>query len=106
MEPLSLPIHRADWDVLKAQTRIITEAFAETEIVEFKQIRRLRRLFKQEGMLRLFTVNDILTVYRALHTLTYKPSGQLMRVLDKRPFAKDITHAAHHRVIIDINVEI
>jgi len=102
MEPLSLPVHRADWDVLEAQTRIITEAFAESEIVEFKQIRRLRRLFKQEERLRRFTVNDILTVYRALHALAYKPSGQLMQILGKLA-AKETSDGVIHAAITAVN---
>ena len=102
MEPLFLPVHRADWDVLEAQTRIITESFAETEIVEFKQIRRLRRLFKQEDRLRRFTVNDILTVYRALHALTYKPSGRLMQTLEKLA-AKEAADGVIHAAITAVN---
>jgi len=97
IEPLWLPIHRADWDVFEAQPHIITEAFAETGMVEFKPIRRLRQLLKQRENLRSFTINDILTVYRALHALNYKPSDKLVRMLKKlsaTEAADGVIHAA------------
>lgn len=100
--PLSLPIHRADWDVLETEPHIITEAFAETERAEFAPIHRLRRRFKQQENLRHFTINDILITYRAIHALTYKPSDRLLRVL-KKLAAKEAADGVIHAAITAVN---
>lgn len=60
---------------------VMREVGAETDLVNLEAILALRRLFKVRNDLIHLTVNDILVLYRALHTLYYRPEPDLVETL-------------------------
>ena len=57
------------------------EAVAESDAVNLKAIQSLRKLFKRRNDLLQFTVNDLLSLYRAIHACTYRPSADILTEL-------------------------
>lgn len=61
---------------------VISEASAETEDVNLRNLLALRRIFKLRNDLIQLTVNDLLVLYRAIHAFTYRPDPRLVATLE------------------------
>lgn len=68
-ESLRPPFQKAGGDL---------ESGAETDQVHLRNLLALRRVFKLRNDLIRLTVNDILVLYRSIHTRTYKPAPELL----------------------------
>lgn len=84
-QPTSLPFHltTADRRLIENQPHVMAEASAETDNIKLRPILSLRNLFKQRSDLIQLTVNDLLILYRALHSMTYEPSPTLIGQLEE-----------------------
>jgi hypothetical protein len=80
---LSLPLSRADLDLIAQAPQVVPEAGAETDKVNLRACLDLRRQFKQRNDLLDLTINDLLVLYRAIHAALYRPSVQLTAELQK-----------------------
>ncbi len=66
---------------VRGAPQVTPEAAAESETVNLKAILRLRKLFKRRSDLLGLTVNDLLVLYRAVHSVTYRPDPGLLAAL-------------------------
>ncbi len=80
-QALTFDFSASDLEAIRQCPRITAEASAETDSVDIKAIRNLRRLFKQRNDLIQLTVNDLLILYRAIHAVTYRPDPELVETL-------------------------
>lgn len=62
--------------------QVAMEASAETQSVNTQDILSLRAVFKQRSDLLNMTVNDLLVLYRAIHAAKYRPSPELVEMLE------------------------
>jgi hypothetical protein len=81
--PASLSITLTDDDLKLIQEfpRGEYEASAESSEVKIKAILALRKMFKRRSDLIQLTVNDLLVLYRGIHTAIYQPSRKLLDAL-------------------------
>jgi hypothetical protein len=73
----------SELELIQQAPRVTPEAGAETDIANLKAILALRKLFKRRNDLLQLTVNDLLILYRAIHTVTYRPDPDLVAELEK-----------------------
>jgi hypothetical protein len=78
--PYTLDISLTDDDLAMIQQlpRVEQEAWAESPAVKIKAILALRKMFKRRSDLIKLTVNDLLVLYRGIHTAIYQPSQTLL----------------------------
>lgn len=100
---LRFNLQPADLALLQQAPRVTVEVGAETEALELKAMVNLRRLFKRRNDLLKLTINDLLILYRAIHTFTYQPDPELTRELEElagqpatRPAALAALEALHN----------
>jgi hypothetical protein len=77
VKPLRLPVEPIEVQHIELAPKVSQEVSAETEAVQLKRILSLRRLFKQRSDLLNLTVNDLLVLYRAIHTASYRLAPSL-----------------------------
>jgi len=94
--PAALSFHftSSDLKLVQQAPRVTPEVSAETELVNLKAMLKLRRLLKQRNDLIQLTVNDILILYRAIHTATYQPDPGLMAELRRLRQDNEVRTAA------------
>ncbi len=78
---LNFNLSPSDINLIQAATYITPEVSAEVETIDLKAILQLRHLFKQRNDLLQLTVNDLLILYRAIHTVTYHLNPELLSKL-------------------------
>ena len=78
--PPSMSISLSDDDMKMIQKipRVEHEAWAESSAVKIKAILALRKMFKRRSDLIQLTVNDLLVLYRGIHTALYQPSNEIV----------------------------
>ncbi|HBX68223.1 MAG TPA: hypothetical protein DEH25_02225 [Chloroflexi bacterium] len=78
--PYTLDISLTDDDLKLIQKlpRVEHEAWAESSAIKIKAILALRKMFKRRSDLIQLTVNDLLVLYRGIHTALYQPSNELL----------------------------
>lgn len=79
IQPLTLNKPKKSSKIAESYER--KEATAENNGVDLEQINTLRQLLRQRSESTYITVNDILILYRGLHTVHYQPSAELMNML-------------------------
>ncbi|NJN54835.1 MAG: hypothetical protein HC804_08835 [Anaerolineae bacterium] len=79
----ALHMHPADQKRLEEAPQVAMEASAETQSVDMHAILELRELFKHRNDLLELTVNDLLILYRAIHAVIYRPSPELVEMLER-----------------------
>ena len=89
----ALPLRANDRERAMMAPRVAQEVSAETTAIALPAILDLRELFKQRNDLLRMTVNDLLVLYRTIHSLVYKPSPELVEQLDAL-LADERTHFA------------
>lgn len=67
--------------IIRQAPKVSCEVGVETAAVNLKAILVLRSLFKRRSDLLQLTVNDLLVLYRAIHTVQYRPSPALLAEL-------------------------
>ena len=82
-QALAFNLQASDLALLARAPRAAAEVGVETDAVDLKAILRLRRLFKQRNDIIQLTVNDLLLLYRAIHTVTYRPQPKLVQELEQ-----------------------
>lgn len=97
--PSPLPLHLtvAEKERIAKCPQLPTEASAESDKINLKQLQLLRRLFKQHIDFLNLTVNDILILYRAIHAAGYTLSQPLavdLRALLKDPHTRGVANRA------------
>jgi hypothetical protein len=94
----ALHLRPEDHKRLEAAPQVAMEASAETQSVDVPAILSLRELFKRRNDLLELTVNDLLILYRALHAIIYRPSPELVAMLerlrDEEPEAREAAESA------------
>ena len=86
----------ADQTLIAAAPKSTVEATAETSAVNIRAIIHLRKLFKLRSDLLQLTINDLLVLYRAIHTLEYQPSDGLLdhlHGLERQPQTRMVAQA-------------
>jgi hypothetical protein len=79
----SFNVQPADFALLQQAPRVTVEVGAETDALELKAMVNLRRLFKRRSDLIKLTINDLLILYRAIHTFTYQPDPEVVHKLEE-----------------------
>lgn len=79
---LDAGLTEADLRLVESAPQACTEAAAESEGVDLRAMKALRKLFAQRGDFHL-TVNDLLVLYRAIHAVTYRPSATLLEKIER-----------------------
>lgn len=81
--PYSPALYISEKDQKRVETfpRVLTEASAETTAVDVDAMLTLRDVFKKRSDLLRMTVNDMLVLYRAVHSAVYKPLPELEELL-------------------------
>lgn len=79
--PLSLALTAAEQAHIAQVEQLPAQATAESGGINLVQLRALRQQFKQHETLRSLTINDILILYRAIHTAAYRPSLAIVNEL-------------------------
>jgi hypothetical protein len=80
---LSISLTDADMKLIQELPRAEHEAWAESEDIKIKAILALRKMFKRRSDLIQLTVNDLLVMYRGIHTALYQPSNELLDQLSE-----------------------
>jgi len=82
-ETLDISLTDDDLELIQKFPRVEHEAWAESSAIKIKAILALRKMFKRRSDLILLTVNDLLILYRGIHTALYQPSKQLLKNLSR-----------------------
>jgi hypothetical protein len=82
-DSLSISLTDGDIDLIQELPRIEHEAWAESDVIKIKAILALRKMFKRRSDLIQLTVNDLLVLYRGIHTAVYQPSNGLLEKLSE-----------------------
>lgn len=77
-----LKLRPGDRQRIQAAPHVAPEVGAETTAVNLPAILQLRELFKQRNDLLRMTVNDLLVLYRTIHSLVYRPAPELVEQLE------------------------
>jgi hypothetical protein len=77
-ESLILSLTEEDLELIQDLPRGEHEAWAESAEIKVKAILALRKMFKRRSDLIQLTVNDVLILYRGIHTAVYQPSNELL----------------------------
>lgn len=77
-----LQVRSAEQKRFEAASQVAMEASAETNSVDMKEIWKLREVFKRRSDLLSMTVNDLIVLYRAIHAAVYRPSAELIVMLE------------------------
>lgn len=72
----------SDRQRIQEAAHVAREVSAETAAIDLPAILNLRELFKQRNDLLRMTVNDLLVLYRTIHSLVYKPAPELVEQLE------------------------
>ncbi len=75
---LNISLTSDDLAMIQRLPRVEQEAWAESSAVKIKAILALRKMFKRRSDLIKLTVNDLLVLYRGIHTAIYQPSSLLL----------------------------
>lgn len=78
----ALYISEKDRAKIESLPRVLAEASAETAAVDVDAMLALRDVFKQRNDLLRMTVNDLLVLYRAVHSAVYRPLPELIEQLE------------------------
>lgn len=79
--PLRFGLTPAKQQIIRQAPSVTAEVGVETAAVNLKAILLLRGLFKRRNDLLQLTVNDLLVLYRAIHTVQYQPKPELLAEL-------------------------
>jgi hypothetical protein len=82
-DSLSISLTDDDIDLIQELPRVEHEAWAESSSIKIKAILALRKMFKRRSDLIQLTVNDLLVLYRGIHTAVYQPSNDLLDSLSE-----------------------
>jgi len=77
-ETINISLTDRDLDLIQKLPRVEQEAWAESPAIKIKAILALRKMFKRRSDLIGLTVNDLLVLYRGIHTALYQPSNKLL----------------------------
>ncbi|MAU00132.1 MAG: hypothetical protein CL608_23580, partial [Anaerolineaceae bacterium] len=77
-----LTLRPGDRQRIQAAPHVAPEVSAETTAIDLPAILELRELFKQRNDLLRMTVNDLLVLYRTIHSLVYRPAPELVERLE------------------------
>jgi hypothetical protein len=77
-----LTLRAGDRQRIQAAPHVAQEVSAETTAIDLAAILELRELFKQRNDLLRMTVNDLLVLYRTVHSLAYRPAPELVERLE------------------------
>jgi hypothetical protein len=80
---LDIALNEDDMALIQTWPRVEHEAWAETSRTKIKAILALRKMFKRRSDLIQLTVNDLLVLYRGIHTARYQPSDALLEDLSE-----------------------
>jgi hypothetical protein len=80
---LDISLTKDDIALIEKFPRVEHEAWGESSAIKIKAILALRKMFKRRSDLIQLTVNDLLVLYRGIHTAVYLPSKELLRSLSK-----------------------
>jgi len=98
---LTLQLQPADINLAQQAPHITPEVSAETDQLDLKACRALRKYFKQRNEAIDLTINDLLALYRAIHANQYRPSPRLTAEMDKLALSKADVAASIRQVIED-----
>jgi hypothetical protein len=85
---LTLQLQQSDINLVQQAPHLSPEAGAETDKLNIKACMNLRKHFKQRNEQIQLTVNDLLVLYRALHSNQYRPSQRLLTEVEKLSLTK------------------
>lgn len=77
-----LILRPGDRQRIQAAPHVATEVSAETTAIDLPAILELRERFKQRNDLLRMTVNDLLVLYRTIHSLVYRPAPELVEQVE------------------------
>jgi hypothetical protein len=81
-ELLTFEFDSVDQELIRRAPKVMSEASAETDLVDLDTMLKLRQRFKQRNDQIQLTVNDLLVLYRAVHAATYEPDPGLVAELE------------------------
>jgi len=84
---LEFPFNPSELQLIQKVPTVSAEAGAESKKIDVKACLELKHYFKQRSDLLKLTVNDLLVLYRAIHSVTYRPSTRMLQEIDS--FAKE-----------------
>lgn len=96
---LMLQLQPADISLVQQAPHLSPEAGAETDKVNLKACLALRKQFKQRNEQIELTINDLLVLYRALHSNQYRPSPRLIAEVEKLAVTKPEIAAALRQML-------
>ncbi|MDM8520821.1 hypothetical protein QUF64_12300 [Anaerolineales bacterium HSG6] len=73
----ALKLKPAERQMIQNAPHVLAETSAQTKAVKLRFMQRLRQLFKRRNDLLELTVNDMLILYRAIHSATYQPTAEI-----------------------------
>ncbi len=80
---MSISLSGDDLKLIQKTPRVEHESWAESSAVKIKAILALRKMFKRRSDLIQLTVNDLLVLYRGIHTALYQPSNEIVDELSE-----------------------
>ncbi len=80
---MSISLSDDDLKLIQKTPRVEYEAWAESSAIKIKAILALRKMFKRRSDLIQLTVNDLLVLYRGIHTALYQPSNEVVDALSE-----------------------
>jgi hypothetical protein len=80
---LTISLTKNDIALIRELPRSELEAWAESSDIKIKAILALRKMFKRRSDLIQLTVNDLMVLYRGIHTALYQPSNRLIEDLSE-----------------------
>lgn len=81
ISPLACTLKPEEAEIVNTMPRVTREVCAENDQADLEGMLLMRRRLKQRSAEFKLTVNDLLVLYRAIHTITYKPDAGLMATL-------------------------
>ncbi len=82
-QSMSISLSDDDLKLIQKTPRVEFEAWAKSANVKIKAILALRKMFKRRSDLIQLTVNDLLVLYRGIHTALYQPSNEIVDELSE-----------------------
>jgi len=79
---LDFPREPADERLIRQARRVSPEAGAENNRVNLKACLNLRKKFQQRSDLLKVTMNDLLVLYHAIHSVVYQPSSKIKKEVE------------------------
>jgi hypothetical protein len=100
---LTLQLQPSDINLVQQAPHVSPESSAETDKVNLKACLSLRKQFKHRNDQIQLTINDLLVLYRAIHSNQYRPSQRLLMEIEKLSMTKPEIAASVRQMVEELS---